>query len=153
MERKHFIVLPAFQSAKDESAYMDTRPHSMNSFRDYYFPFISALSSKFKTINSAFEICFFRGCTRCLKILTRHFYFFKIMIFPEGTCTNRSCLITFKPGMYFVQLSFKDFGYWNMKFSICYCLVSLPTLQQICPFLFPSFAGYLESIFVTLIHM
>uniref|UniRef100_A0A674DQI1 Lysophosphatidylcholine acyltransferase 1 n=1 Tax=Salmo trutta TaxID=8032 RepID=A0A674DQI1_SALTR len=23
----------------------------------------------------------------------------QIMIFPEGTCTNRSCLITFKPGM------------------------------------------------------
>lgn len=23
----------------------------------------------------------------------------KIMIFPEGTCTNRTCLITFKPGM------------------------------------------------------
>lgn len=22
------------------------------------------------------------------------------MIFPEGTCTNRSCLITFKPGRY-----------------------------------------------------
>lgn len=26
---------------------------------------------------------------------------FQIMIFPEGTCTNRSCLITFKPGMCF----------------------------------------------------
>lgn len=28
------------------------------------------------------------------------FFFFaeQIMIFPEGTCTNRSCLITFKPG-------------------------------------------------------
>uniref|UniRef100_A0A674IUP6 Lysophosphatidylcholine acyltransferase 1 n=1 Tax=Terrapene triunguis TaxID=2587831 RepID=A0A674IUP6_9SAUR len=24
----------------------------------------------------------------------------QIMIFPEGTCTNRSCLITFKPGRY-----------------------------------------------------
>jgi len=24
---------------------------------------------------------------------------FQIMIFPEGTCTNRSCLIAFKPGM------------------------------------------------------
>ena len=24
----------------------------------------------------------------------------QIVIFPEGTCTNRSCLITFKPGNY-----------------------------------------------------
>ncbi len=24
---------------------------------------------------------------------------FQIMIFPEGTCTNRTCLITFKPGV------------------------------------------------------
>lgn len=30
-------------------------------------------------------------------------FHFKIMIFPEGTCTNRTCLITFKPGMYFPQ--------------------------------------------------
>ncbi|NXL89570.1 PCAT1 acyltransferase, partial [Alectura lathami] len=28
------------------------------------------------------------------------FFYFKIMIFPEGTCTNRSCLITFKPGAF-----------------------------------------------------
>lgn len=35
---------------------------------------------------------------------TSEFLFFppfavQIMIFPEGTCTNRSCLITFKPGI------------------------------------------------------
>lgn len=27
------------------------------------------------------------------------------MIFPEGTCTNRSCLITFKPGRYDARFS------------------------------------------------
>jgi hypothetical protein len=26
---------------------------------------------------------------------------FQILIFPEGTCTNRSCLITFKPGAFY----------------------------------------------------
>lgn len=36
----------------------------------------------FKSLNS----CFFP------------FFAVQIMIFPEGTCTNRSCLITFKPG-------------------------------------------------------
>lgn len=25
-------------------------------------------------------------------------FFFQVLIFPEGTCTNRSCLITFKQG-------------------------------------------------------
>lgn len=25
----------------------------------------------------------------------------QIMVFPEGTCTNRSCLITFKPGAFY----------------------------------------------------
>lgn len=25
----------------------------------------------------------------------------QILIFPEGTCTNRSCLITFKPGAFY----------------------------------------------------
>lgn len=33
------------------------------------------------------------------------FFYFKIMIFPEGTCTNRSCLITFKPGRYDAHFS------------------------------------------------
>lgn len=30
----------------------------------------------------------------------------QIMIFPEGTCTNRSCLITFKPGNFSCTSSF-----------------------------------------------
>jgi hypothetical protein len=25
----------------------------------------------------------------------------QVLIFPEGTCTNRSCLITFKPGAFY----------------------------------------------------
>lgn len=39
----------------------------------------------------------------------------QIIIFPEGTCTNRTCLITFKPGAFYptapvqpVCLSFPD---------------------------------------------
>lgn len=30
-----------------------------------------------------------------------HQFSFQIIIFPEGTCTNRSCLITFKPGAFY----------------------------------------------------
>lgn len=28
-------------------------------------------------------------------------FLFQIIIFPEGTCTNRSCLITFKQGAFY----------------------------------------------------
>ncbi|XP_042611440.1 lysophosphatidylcholine acyltransferase 1-like [Cyprinus carpio] len=38
----------------------------------------------------------------------------QIMIFPEGTCTNRSCLITFKPG-------------------VCVCVVPVKPLMQVYP--------------------
>uniref|UniRef100_A0A8C4GTP6 EF-hand domain-containing protein n=1 Tax=Dicentrarchus labrax TaxID=13489 RepID=A0A8C4GTP6_DICLA len=57
----------------------------------------------------------------------------QIMIFPEGTCTNRSCLITFKPGKAFPSMFFLFFNFplfsllWNEKISD-FCLIN-----QLCP--------------------
>uniref|UniRef100_A0A668AJS9 Lysophosphatidylcholine acyltransferase 1 n=1 Tax=Myripristis murdjan TaxID=586833 RepID=A0A668AJS9_9TELE len=45
----------------------------------------------------------------------------QIMIFPEGTCTNRSCLITFKPGNIFSSHS-------------PFVSVFLPLVSAVCPY-------------------
>lgn len=65
------------------------------------------------------------------------FFYFKIMIFPEGTCTNRSCLITFKPGRYYAHFSvlyrmslYLHFLKYHLHFNLlAVAEVELKTLQ------------------------
>lgn len=44
------------------------------------------------------QSCTFRICPLFSPLNSSLPFALQIMIFPEGTCTNRSCLITFKPG-------------------------------------------------------
>ncbi|KAL7984613.1 hypothetical protein Chor_003183 [Crotalus horridus] len=55
----------------------------------------SPLVAHFKIIG----ICIINRAKNVLNHFKDH-YSTQIMIFPEGTCTNRSCLITFKPGAF-----------------------------------------------------
>jgi hypothetical protein len=53
------------------------------------------------------KVCCYLLCLRC-QIATYNIVYrmeygtvLQVLIFPEGTCTNRSCLITFKPGAFY----------------------------------------------------
>lgn len=54
------------------------------------------------------------------------------MIFPEGTCTNRSCLITFKPGRYYAHFSvlYRMFLYLHfLKYHLHFNLLGVAEVE------------------------
>uniref|UniRef100_A0AAQ5YK14 EF-hand domain-containing protein n=1 Tax=Amphiprion ocellaris TaxID=80972 RepID=A0AAQ5YK14_AMPOC len=54
----------------------------------------------------------------------------QVLIFPEGTCTNRSCLITFKQGAFIPGVPVQPvlMRYPNTLVSVCYCNAALTLL-------------------------
>uniref|UniRef100_A0A3Q1AR58 EF-hand domain-containing protein n=1 Tax=Amphiprion ocellaris TaxID=80972 RepID=A0A3Q1AR58_AMPOC len=56
----------------------------------------------------------------------------QVLIFPEGTCTNRSCLITFKQGAFIPGVPVQPvlMRYPNTLVSVCYCNAALLCLTS-----------------------
>uniref|UniRef100_A0A3P8SMW1 Lysophosphatidylcholine acyltransferase 2 n=1 Tax=Amphiprion percula TaxID=161767 RepID=A0A3P8SMW1_AMPPE len=56
----------------------------------------------------------------------------QVLIFPEGTCTNRSCLITFKQGAFIPGVPVQPvlMRYPNILVSVCYCNAALLCLTS-----------------------
>uniref|UniRef100_A0A3Q2P588 Lysophosphatidylcholine acyltransferase 1 n=1 Tax=Fundulus heteroclitus TaxID=8078 RepID=A0A3Q2P588_FUNHE len=57
----------------------------------------------------------------------------QIMIFPEGTCTNRSCLITFKPGAFIPAVPVHTISWLNLRGGHLLCLVFVQFLPIYTP--------------------
>uniref|UniRef100_A0A8C8WKG1 Lysophosphatidylcholine acyltransferase 1 n=1 Tax=Panthera leo TaxID=9689 RepID=A0A8C8WKG1_PANLE len=100
----HWLVVKGQRAPPSEAAILTLAPHSS------YFDAIAVTMTMSSIVMKAESrnIPIWGSDSRenrlyselCLRSSFFPFHSSKIMIFPEGTCTNRTCLITFKPGAF-----------------------------------------------------